>query len=202
MIMNEKIGIINCGVGNIGSIKQSLKIAGMNADEIFDPRDIAQYSKIILPGVGAFDHFMQRLRDRGFITPILHHVENQNNILLGICVGMQALCTCGEENVSTSGLDLISGHVKKIEISNNLRLPHVGWNDVQFVKKSLAESSYYFTHSFSVHLENTDNLLATTQYGTQITAGIQKGNIIGVQFHPEKSGASGSRFLADIMNEA
>ena len=174
----------------------------MNADEIFDPRDIAQYSKIILPGVGAFDHFMQRLRDRGFVTPILHHVENHNNILLGICVGMHALCTFGEENVSTSGLDLISGHVKKIEISNNLRLPHVGWNDVQFVKRSLAESSYYFTHSFSVHLENTENLLATTQYGTQITAGIQKGNIIGVQFHPEKSGASGSRFLADIMNEA
>ena len=198
--MSDIIGIISCGVGNIGSIKQCLNNANMTADEICQPDDIPKYSRIILPGVGAFDHFMQRLDDRKFVKPILDYAKNPNNLLVGICVGMQALSTFGEENTLTNGLDLISGHVKKIEITDGLRLPHVGWNDVHFIKSSLEASSFYFTHSFTVHLDNTEDLLATSYYGTQITAAIQKNNIIGIQFHPEKSGVSGSRFLANIMS--
>ena len=195
-----KIGIINCGVGNIGSITNAIKstdLNNINISIITNDSSLLDYELVILPGVGSFNGFMKRLTDNGMDKSIKNFIKNKSGSLLGICVGMQVLFEFGHENYKVRGLGIIPGEVKKItQKDNSFRLPHVGWNNISFLDKDLQSfnGDYYFTHSFIAHTKDS-YVTSTFDYGKVMTASVSKDLVHGFQFHPEKSGTLGSKLL-------
>lgn len=211
--MAEKIAIIDYGSGNLRSAEKScervIATHNLNADVFITNRadDIRGVDRIILPGQGAFGDCMQGLRAvDGMIDALSEAVLQQGKPFLGICVGMQLLVDQGREFGIHEGLGWISGIVKPIEPADaSLKIPHIGWNDTYFTDmgqshsmlQGITESSgqaainYYFVHSFMVDCKDTDHILAKTEYGQDVTAVIGRDNIIGAQFHPEKSHNAG-----------
>ena len=199
------IGVIDYGLGNLSSVVNALK--KLNADiEIFsNPNKTKLYSKLILPGVGSFNAGMKLLIDQNWVTKIKVHA-NSGKPLLGICLGMQLLFTKGEEEGMCDGLDLISGQVKKMIVDKNLKLPHVGWNNL-IIKKShpLLENidekiDFYFVHSYSCIPNDQKDINAEFYYGKNFVSCVGKENIFGTQFHPEKSMPSGITLLKNFIN--
>lgn len=201
-----KICIIDYGVGNIRSVSSALQVLGIEAIITSDPALVAKANGIILPGVGAFKAGMQNLQDLNLLEVLREKVLVEKTPFLGICLGMQLLAEKSEENGLYKGLGFIPGVVKRIPVEADVKIPHIGWNEVRFSfrKTSLWEnleprSSFYFVHSFYL---DTDLVLISsyTDYGIPLTASIERENIFGVQFHPEKSQQAGLLLLKNFLD--
>ena len=195
------IAIIDYGVGNLFSLSSSFKAIGADTVITGDAEVIKKADKLILPGVGAFGDAAKKLRDCGLDEIIIEEAQ-KGKPLLGICLGMQLLFQKSFEYGEHSGLGLIEGQVVPMEgkIPQNLKIPHIGWNALKFYGKSplfkyINEGDcVYFVHSY--YAENCDTaLIATAEYGKELTAAVAKNNIFGCQFHPEKSGEVGLKIL-------
>ena len=189
------ISIINYGSGNLASVANMIRKAGGNAVIVNEPGALVSAQKIILPGVGAFDRGMQLLREGGWIEMLNQKVLKEQVPVLGICLGMQLMCRSSEEG-SLPGLGWMNADVLRFQTSEAkpIRIPHMGWNYVHpqkphelFHLSEAAVFRYYFVHSYFVQCADAEDILATCTYGTAFTAAFSKGNIYGVQFHPEKS---------------
>lgn len=202
------VTIIDYGVGNIGSIANMLKKIGAASVISRDPEVISRAEKIILCGIGSFDDGMARLEDMGLVEVLKTKVREQGVPILGVCLGMQLL-TGGSEEGRRPGLGLINAYTRRFNFSETghplLRIPHMGWNEVEQVKPSglgqeLGEvPRFYFVHSYHVCLEDPADELFRTRYGFPFTAAFEKGKIMGVQFHPEKSHRYGMRLYENFI---
>jgi imidazole glycerol-phosphate synthase subunit HisH len=199
------ITIVNYGVGNLASVKNMLKKAGFESELATDPDTIEKASKIILPGIGAFDHCMIEFNKSGLREVVTKKVIENKTPLLGICVGLQMLMENSEEGVEP-GLGWIAGKTIKFkkEKLGDLKIPHMGWTEVSISKSSgltmeLGEKPrFYFVHSYHVQPENKSDELLTARYGYDFTAAICRDNIYGAQFHPEKSHKYGMKVLENF----
>ncbi len=194
------IGIIDYGAGNLNSISKAFEHIGFATEIIEEKTDTEQYDALVLPGVGAFPGAMDRLRENNLVEFIKEYIKT-NKPMLGVCLGMQLLFEWGYEEKKTKGLDLLPGEVIKME--NNLKIPHMGWNELEIIKddplfKGLPKKPhYYFVHSYKLK-EITEEVIAVTDYGGKVPAVVKKDNIIGLQFHPEKSGDNGLKLLENF----
>ena len=195
------IAIIDYGVGNLFSLSSSLKKIGADIVVTSDKNEIERADKIILPGVGAFADAAKKLRDSG-LDKVLINAAKSGKKVMGICLGMQLLFEKSFEYGEYQGLGLLKGQVIPMEntIPDNLKIPHIGWNALHFSKSSplfkyINENDcVYFVHSFYA-TDCSDSVIATAEYGKELTAAVQKDNIYGCQFHPEKSGNVGLNIL-------
>ena len=195
------IVIVDYGVGNLFSLKSSFKAIGVDAICSGDKQVIEKADKIILPGVGAFEDASNKLFSSGLASVIVNQVK-KGVPLLGICLGMQLLFDKSFEYGEHKGLGLISGEIRPISevLPPELKIPHIGWNALKFTKKSnlfkyISDGDcVYFVHSF-YGANCNESVIATTEYGAELTASVQKGNVYGCQFHPEKSGDVGLKIL-------
>lgn len=183
--------IVDYGLGNLGSIANILKKAGDESVLISgEPERIRSASKLILPGVGHFDKGMANLRKSGLVSLLEHKALEEKVPVLGICLGMQLMAQGSEEGAS-SGLGWVQGHFKRFQ--GLLKVPHMGWNWVRFVKSTPLTAElettqrFYFVHSYHMAAHRECDVLAVCDYGVQFPAAFQVGNLYGVQFHPEKS---------------
>lgn len=195
------IAIVDYGVGNLFSLCSSFKAIGAEVTVTSDPDVIRNADKIILPGVGAFGDAIKKLNDTGLDKIIIEEAKKGKK-LMGICLGMQLLFEKSYEYGEHNGLGLLKGSVVPMEnkIPAELKIPHIGWNGLHFCKnhplfKYIKEEDHvYFVHSY--YAENCeDSLLATAEYGHELTAAVVKDNVAGMQFHPEKSGSVGLNIL-------
>lgn len=200
------ITIIDYGMGNIASIQKMLKKLGYNSELTNNKEKILNSQKIILPGVGAFDYGMKNLKDQDLIQVLRYKALEEKTPFLGICLGMQLLGNCSEEG-KEEGLSLIDFKTKKINFDNpKLKIPHMGWNYVEYnpnselFKDMYDEARYYFVHSYYVE-KNDSYTIATANYGFDFSAAVRKDNILGVQFHPEKSHKYGMKLLKNFVEE-
>ncbi|MBI2102869.1 imidazole glycerol phosphate synthase subunit HisH [Candidatus Woesearchaeota archaeon] len=197
--------VIDYGVGNILSITNALTTLGYDFVVSNKKEDITRAQALILPGVGAFNEAMQNLQQLNLIELLREEVLLKEKPLLGICLGMQVLAEESEENGIHRGLGLIPGRVIKLEGDDVVRIPHVGWNDVVAWKNSPLflnmerSPHFYFDHSYHFICDRTI-VAGTTLHGQEIVAAVQKGNIFGVQFHPEKSQNNGLRLYRNFFN--
>ena len=195
------LAIIDYGVGNLFSLVSSLKSIGVDAVITRDPKVIENADRLILPGVGAFGDASEKLRLSG-LTEIIKNAVEKGTPLMGICLGMQLLFEKSYEYCEHQGLGLLKGNVIGMEgtIPKELKIPHIGWNSLKFTSTSpifkyINEGDcVYFVHSFYA-VDCEDSLIATAEYGRDLTAAVQKGNVYGCQFHPEKSGSVGLKIL-------
>ncbi len=195
------IAIIDYNSGNLFNVSKAFKSFGVDTVITKDEKDIRNASGIILPGVGAFGDAMQNLKMNGLDEIIKSEAKSGKN-LLGICLGMQLLFDSGSEGGNTEGLSLIGGSVDKIETT--LKIPHMGWNKLKFHTESplfdgVCEGSYvYFVHSYHAKLKDKSNLIAYCDYGVGVTGAVQKDNVFGMQYHPEKSSDVGIKMLENF----
>ena len=196
------IAIIDYGVGNLFSLKSSFAAIGAEVVVSSDPAVIAGAERIILPGVGAFEDAAKKLRDSGLDVVVKNEVE-KGKPLLGICLGMQMLFEKSYEYGEHEGLGLIPGAVRPIrpEIPEELKIPHIGWNPLNMTRPKDELFKYindrdcvYFVHSYYA-ADCDEYVIATAEYGKELTAAVRKGNVWGAQFHPEKSGKVGLNIL-------
>ena len=195
------IAIVDYGVGNLFSLKSSFAAIGAEVVVTADEQVLKEADKIILPGVGAFEDAAKKLRKAG-LDRVLIELAGQGKPLMGICLGMQMLFEKSYEFGEHEGLGLISGAVRPIRdvIPGDYKIPHIGWNALHFQKESpllanIADGDcVYFVHSFYA-ADCDDYVIATAEYGAELTASVQKGNVFGCQFHPEKSGKTGLAIL-------
>ena len=196
------IAIIDYGVGNLFSLKSSFAAIGAEVVVTGEPSVIAEAERIILPGVGAFEDAARKLRDSGLDAVIKNEVA-KGKPLLGICLGMQMLFEKSYEYGEHKGLGLIPGAVKPIrpEISEELKIPHIGWNPLnikdpkdELLKYVSDKDCVYFVHSYYA-ADCDEYVIATAEYGKELTAAVRNGNVWGAQFHPEKSGKVGLNIL-------
>jgi len=192
------IGLIDYGVGNLFSLKSSFSAINQEATVLNNPDDLDDADRIILPGVGAFGDAIRKLKESGMADALLKQVEKGKPVL-GICLGMQLLFDKSYEYGENRGLSLISGEVVPIkDLTKEVKIPHMGWNALEIVKPSslfkyVNDGDYvYFVHSYAAKCQNVS---AVTLYGAQITAAVEKDNVYGCQFHPEKSGKVGLDIL-------
>jgi glutamine amidotransferase len=196
--------IINYNLGNPKSIKNMLSYLGIDAVISDDLNALKSADRLILPGVGHFAHGMNQLNNLGFTDVIKEHALTQQKPILGICLGMQLITNFSEEG-DVDGLGLIDAQTKKFQLQDkSLKIPHMGWNEVSWQKESpilnsLSEKPrYYFVHSYFVECNNQNDVLGTTHYGQDFVSAFQHDNIIGMQFHPEKSHQFGMELLKNF----
>ncbi|HQO35128.1 MAG TPA: imidazole glycerol phosphate synthase subunit HisH [bacterium] len=205
------IGIVDYGMGNLRSVESAFEAIGQETSVIRDPRELADVQAIVLPGVGAFGDGMKNLHETGFVDVLSDEVIRKGKPYLGICLGLQFLGEKSLEHGEHDGLGWITGTVRRIEPeSAQYRVPHIGWNDLQIeIKEPLFKNLedgpiFYFVHSyyFDVSPEDSSVIAATCWHGQKIVAAVQRGNIFGVQFHPEKSQRSGLCLLRNFVEQA
>lgn len=195
------ITIIDYGVGNLFSLKSSFTAIGVEAEVSDDPEILRKSEKLILPGVGAFEDAARKLRETG-LDEVVKSAAQAGTPILGICLGMQMLFDKSYEFGIHQGLGLIPGEIVPIRdvIPEGLKVPHIGWNSLKFTKESplfryISDGDYvYFVHSYYAS-GCADNTIAVSEYGAELTAAVQNGNVFGCQFHPEKSGDVGLKIL-------
>jgi glutamine amidotransferase len=200
------IAILDYGIGNVSSIKNMLKKIGAEAAITSDHSAIASATKIILPGVGHFDYCMSQLRTASFYPLFLRRALEEKIPVLGVCVGCQMLMESSEEG-NTAGLGWIKGKVVRFDVSKareNIRIPHMGWTNVHPKKndgiyKGILEPRYYFVHSYHLQCEDEGDVSATADYGYAFIASVERENIQGVQFHPEKSHKFGMQLYENFV---
>lgn len=197
--MAERIAVVDYGAGNLRSVARALAAAGASGVEITsDPARIADADRIVLPGVGAFAQCIGALRGAAGIEAALNDaVQNRQRAFLGICVGMQLLATEGHEHGVHQGLGWLPGVVTRLVPDDAaLKIPHMGWNQVVAANDSgTPEGFAYFVHSYRFDPDDADDVRATSDHGGVFPAIVERGNITGVQFHPEKSQGYGLAFL-------
>ena len=199
------IAIIDYGMGNIHSVKKALELFGAKIKVSNNPKEISACEKLVLPGVGAFGDAMQELEKQDLVDLIKDAVKNKKPFL-GICLGMQLLFEKSEEAPKGKGLGIIKGEVKKFP-SSDLKVPHMGWNNLRRKKencpllKEITGNSYvYFCHSYYPQPEDQNTVAAVTDYGLDFTSVVWKDNVYGAQFHPEKSQSVGLKMLENFVN--
>ena len=199
------IAILDYGLGNLGSISNMLKVIGEKSKITNDITSIRESDGIILPGVGAFDAGMSKLSESG-LADVIKEEANMGKPILGICLGMQLLGKRSEEG-TLLGLDLIPFECKKFSFDDkSLKIPHMGWDIVDFRKQHplleglTGQQRYYFVHSYYAVCENSNNILMTCDYGIEFACSVVKDNVMGVQFHPEKSHDFGLSLLTNFVN--
>ncbi|MCB0836910.1 MAG: imidazole glycerol phosphate synthase subunit HisH [Bacteroidetes bacterium] len=201
------ITIIDYGLGNLASIKNMLKRIGVKSIITDDPEKIAAAEKLILPGVGAFEMGMNYIREKGLLDVMNQRVLEDKIPVLGICLGMQLLSRHSEEG-DAEGLGWIEGDTIKFDFepSKNLKIPHMGWSEIsqehssQLMHEMYEDPRFYFVHSYHVVCDDPEDVLLSVDYGMKVTCGVEKGNIMGVQFHPEKSHKFGMKLLSNFAN--
>jgi glutamine amidotransferase len=196
------ISIIDYGLGNVFAFRNVYARLNIPVSVARTPADLAESTKLILPGVGAFDHAMERFEVSGMRDPVEELVLQQKVPLLGICVGMQMLAASSEEG-EKRGLDWVGGTVRKFR-DPALALPHMGWNDVKPASATRLfvgmenDARFYFLHSYYFVCADSKDVLAVSDYGGGFTCAVNRGNIFGVQFHPEKSHHWGGQLLKNF----
>ena len=201
----NSVSIIDYNAGNLSSLKFTIQSLGYKVIILKDPNLPEKISKLIIPGVGNYSNAMTFLKNNGWIQPIKDFVSNKNNYLLGICLGMQVLSDKGFESGETNGIQLINGYVEKLSLKKKHRIPHLGWNNIKILKESKIlknipnDSDFYFAHSYKFKTQSKKNITATTEDGQNINAIVEKENVIGVQFHPEKSSVYGKILLKNFL---
>ena len=195
------IGIINIEISNISSVKNSLDYLEIPNIVINKPDQIFNVDKLILPGVGSFGNGIKNLKKKGFFKILKEKKTYNKKPILGICLGMQLMLESSEENPKINGLSIIKGKCKKI--SGNLQIPHIGWNKITYKKnnsffKKVKNSNFYFLHSYYCDVYEKKIISSSVKYGKKICSSFEKKNIIGVQFHPEKSQEEGLKLLKNF----
>jgi len=204
--MAARILIVNYGMGNLNSIAKRISHLKTSFTISNDPAELLKADKIILPGVGHFGKAMNNLKGLNLLNALNEAVLVKNTPILGICLGMQLMANKSEEGY-VDGLKWVDGEVVKFRVTDHLKfkVPHMGWNQIEKIKKSKLltgiddQSEFYFVHSY--HLLNNDqkDILAQTEYCYNFTSAIEKNNIFGVQFHPEKSHGTGEKLLKNFI---
>ena len=201
------VTLIDAGTGNLRSVQKALEGLGAFVERTDDPQMVLLGRRVVLPGVGAFGDFMSGLRARG-LEAVVKEVAARGIPLLGICVGMQAFFEMGEELGTHKGLGLLPGRVVRFAESHSVKIPHTGWNQLEAQKDSLllsqvnAGAYVYFNHAYYCQPREPSDILATTEYSQTYACAVQRGNIFGVQFHPEKSQEVGLRILKNFLEVA
>ena len=202
------VTMLDYGAGNVVSVQRAFRRLGVESEGATTPAEIAAASVLVLPGVGHYAALIRALEEQSLRRPLLDKI-NSGTPFLGICLGLQALFESSEEARELSGLQLIPGSVTMLPASG--KLPHMGWNTITPRRESrlldgISQNDYfYFAHSYAVAIgagENTDNAVATCHHAAEFIAILEHENIFGVQFHPEKSGASGARLLENFLRLA
>lgn len=195
------ISILNYGMGNLASIQNMFKKVGVSGRVIASVREINDARALVIPGVGKFDNAMRQIESLGLRGSLDEAALSRRIPILGICLGMQLMTRCSEEG-QLPGLGWINADSRLIaDASQGLRVPHMGWNLVTIQKSSpyfddsLAEHRFYFVHSYAVHCDDPVDVLTTTQYADEFVSTFSVGNLVGVQFHPEKSHKFGESFF-------
>jgi glutamine amidotransferase len=197
------ITIVDYGMGNLGSVANMLRRIGADSEVTGDPVRIADASRILLPGVGAFDAAMERI-DAAGIRPVLEDKALRQKVpILGICLGMQLL-TRGSEEGALPGLGWIQGQTRRLPTDGGLKVPHMGWNvatrtrTCPLTEGLEGEIRFYFVHSYCVRTDDPQHTILGAHYGIDFAAAVQRDNIMGAQFHPEKSHRFGMQFLKNF----
>jgi glutamine amidotransferase len=197
------ITVVDWGLGNLGSITNMLRYLGVDCRLSSDPGEISAAERLILPGVGAFDAGMQNLSARGLVDALHAVALDRRRPVLGICLGMQLLFE-GSEEGERPGLGWLKGRAVKFDLGDNpdrLRIPHMGWSEIELVRPgrlfpaSLEGERFYFVHSYHVACADPADVVGTACHGARFTAAVERGLIMGAQFHPEKSHRFGMRVL-------
>ena len=201
-----KVGLINYGMGNLGSVRRALEDLDAEVVIADRPERLSDVDRMVLPGVGAFGEAMARLRAGGWDEALQREVHDRGKVLLGICLGMQMLAASSEENGVTAGLGFIPGRIRRLDdLGCTLRIPHVGWNEVRFADGArlfagIPQSvDFYFVHSYALEAGGA-GVCATARYGADMAAGVEAGRVLGTQFHPEKSSAAGRQVLRNFLS--
>ena len=200
----KKVILIDAGTGNLRSVQKALESIGADVLRTDEPNKVLSAKKVVLPGVGAFGDFLSGLRARG-LESVINEIAARGVPLLGICVGMQALFETGEELGEYAGIGLLRGRVGRFAESLSVKIPHTGWNQLTVRNDALLfdqikDKAYvYFNHSYYCQPTNLSDVIATTDYGLQYACAVQRENIFGVQFHPEKSQAVGLQILRNFL---
>lgn len=200
------ITIVDYGMGNLSSIQNMLNRIGQESLITDRVEELSKADKIILPGVGAFDSAVQSIHNKGIWEILNHKALTERIPILGICLGMQLFANNSEEGTQ-QGLGWIDAEVKKFRFNSSIKLkiPHMGWNDVSPIKpehslfkKALSQQRFYFVHGYHIVCQSKIDTIATAHYGYEFTCAVAKGNIMGVQFHPEKSHTFGMNLLQNF----
>ncbi len=198
-----KIGIVNYSLGNVGSVYSALRFYRYEVSLVSDPNELAHVDLIVMAGVGNFKVAVSKLKRLHFWDALNEAVCVKKKALLGICLGMQLFGDVSFEDGENAGFGWIKGRVEKIEEIGR-RVPHMGWNHVRPTDEKLFQGvryhDFYFMHSYHFIPEESDVVMATTEYNDlSLVSGIRKDNVVGVQFHPEKSQGDGLRFLKNVV---
>lgn len=191
------IAIVNYGIGNLDSVARAFQKVGAETVITTAPAELERAEGIVLPGVGSFDQAMNTLRECELLSVLDRRVMREGTPVLGICLGMQMFSRRSEEGV-TDGLGWIDGATLRFTLdTSQFKIPHLGWNDIQRLRDSVLfrdvreDAPFYFAHSYHVVCRDNGDVLARTEYGVSFVSAIERGNIFGTQFHPEKSHANG-----------
>jgi len=196
------VSVVSYGLGNLGSVLNMLRRIGADPEVVSTPEEIEESERLLLPGVGAFDAGMRLLGDAGLVDPI-RSFAGSGRPLLGICLGMQLLLDSSAEG-TLPGLGLVPGHSERFDESTGVRVPHVGWNSVSPTRQDPIfsdlpeEARFYFVHGYRVVPERDQDVLGVSDYGVRFASMIRSANVIGAQYHPEKSHSFGMQILKNF----
>lgn len=198
------IAIIDYDAGNIKSVEKAFQALGQEIVVTRDKDIILNAEGVVLPGVGAFGDAMEKLHDYDLVDTI-HKVVEKNTPFLGICLGLQLMFESSEETPGVEGLKLLEGKIVRIPEGEGIKIPHIGWNSLSYpnagrLYKDIPEDSFvYFVHSYYLQAKEPEIVKASTEYGVNIHASVEKGNVFACQFHPEKSSAVGMKILENFI---
>lgn len=206
MTSRPVVGLVDYKAGNIQSLENAFVHVGAEVVRLHTRAELSCCTHVVLPGVGAFGFCADKLSASGIVPALYEWAFERRRPLLGICVGMQLLADCSEESPSVQGLGWIGGRVVRIPASKGVRVPHVGWNSVRFDVaygefSADSRADFYFDHSFAYHDPELGTTIGTCTHGEDFSAAVRRDNITAVQFHPEKSQASGLRFLRSYLQQ-
>lgn len=202
--MTTRVAIADYGIGNLRSVSNAVAAAGACADIVADPARLADYDKLILPGVGAFADAAAQLHASG-MAAALSRLAAAGKPIMGICLGMQLMCQDSEEGGLHAGLGWFDAHVRRFPDRLGQKVPHIGWNDLRFAREHpvlqqlQGNPDVYFVHSYRVEANDAVDVLAWCDYGEPFVAMIARDNLIGIQFHPEKSQRIGLQILRNFI---
>lgn len=203
-----KAGIVDYGLGNLRSVAGAIERLGWTPVVSGFADELARCDKLLLPGVGAFGDGMRNLRERGLVERLTVLVMEERKPVLGLCLGAQLLVSESEEFGTHAGLGWIEGSVRRIDPGDGLRVPHVGWNELRQTGESVLfdgvadRALFYYVHSFVIEPADRSVVKGETDYGRSLTAVIERGNVYGTQFHPEKSQIDGLTLLGNFLERA